>query len=99
MTCFFAQLLQDRAMMVTVPDPALASGIFFNMCFGTVQVKMRRRLRLWVLWALPHLLNNTCIRGVFWALYGAVKIFFLALDFKKNVFIFQIREGKQCMKL
>ena len=32
------------------------------------------------------------------AMSGGVKIFCLALDFKKSVFIFQIREGKQNMK-
>ena len=36
---------------------------------------------------------------VFFAIVMGVKNFCLALDFKKNVFIFQIREGKDCMKL
>jgi hypothetical protein len=38
-------------------------------------------------------------QGHFWGILKGVKIFCLALDFKKNVFIFQFREGKYQMKL
>jgi len=68
------------------------------MRFETVQVKIRRRPRLWMFGELPHLLNGSCARTLFGANVGGVKIFCEALDFKKNVFIFQIREGKQRIK-
>ena len=47
---------------------------------------------------LPHLLNGSCARTLFGGIARGAKIFCLALDFKKSVFIFQIREGKQTMK-